>query len=119
MKTKLFFIMMLAMLAFVGCTEEESDEFCSNPEAACPDLTAINASACCTSASCYWTYLGTDYPCKGTDCGSVRTVIISDACVAGVNLKSWDGDLAALDAQMKAVTDRLLAEARASCADCK
>ncbi len=107
------------MLAFVGCAEDESDEFCENPEAACPDDTAIDASACCTSSNCYWTYNGTDYPCSGTNCNAVLNTIITDACVAGVNMKSGDVDLAALKAQMEAVTEKLLAEARASCADCK
>ncbi|SMO65169.1 hypothetical protein SAMN06265379_10485 [Saccharicrinis carchari] len=119
MKTKLIFTLMLAILAFVACSEDESGEFCENPGATCPDDTAIDASACCTSSSCYWTYKGTDYPCNGTNCNAVTASIITDACVAGVNLKSWDGDLASLQAQMEAVTEKLLAEARASCADCK
>lgn len=115
---------MLAMLAFVGCTEDESDEFCQNPEAECPDDNSeIEASACCTSSDCYWTYKGVDKPCNGMDekdpCKKVRAEIINLACGSGTSLKSWNGDLATLDAQMKAVTEKLLAEARASCADCK
>lgn len=49
----------------------------------------------------------------------VQVKYYAKKCIVGVSLKSWDGDLAALDAQMKAVTEKLLAEARASCADCK
>ncbi|WP_066632252.1 hypothetical protein [Labilibacter marinus] len=118
MKTKIISMMLMAMFLFVACEEEEPNSFCENPEAVCPDDTEIEANACCTSTSCYWTYKGVDKPCDGKDCADVRNEIITDACLAGVNMKSWNGDLDALDAELKAVTDKLLEEARVSCADC-
>ncbi len=116
MKKKVFALMMLFAVILISCGEEESDEFCENPEASCPDGTAIDATACCTDADCHWTYNSTDYECDGDDCSSVLDLIIENACteeVSSVNLKSGK-TLAELKAELASVTQKLLAEARAA-----
>lgn len=118
MKTKLFVLMMLCMVTFVACEDDESDEFCNNPEATCPDDSAIDATACCTDKNCYWTYNDTKYECDGDDCSAVLNTIVSDACAAGITtMKSADMSLEQLKAELQAVTQKLLAEARA-CSGC-
>lgn len=114
MKTKLFAIALLGTLAFTACSTSDSNEYCSNPGATCPDDTAIDASACCTDQSCYWTYDNTKYQCNGTDCSSVLDQIITSACVSSTKSVSIqnDADLAKLKAQLTAVTEKLLVEAR-------
>lgn len=114
MKTKLFAFALFGALAFTACSTSESNEYCSNPNAACPDDTAIQASACCTDQSCYWTYNNSKYQCNGTDCGDVLDQIIASACVSSTKSISINSkaDLAELKAQLTAVTEKLLVEAR-------
>ena len=119
MKTKLFALMLMASVAFVSCDDDDdSDEFCENPEATCPDNTAIDATACCTDKDCYWTYKGEEYDCDGDNCTSALNAIVQDACAAGLPaMKSADMSLEQLKAEMGAITQKLLAEARA-CSGC-
>ena len=118
MKTKLFYLLLLFVVTFTACEEDkESDEFCSNPEAECPDGTEIEASSCCTNTGCYWTYEGTDIECDGTDCSDVLDEIVNDACVAPAGTtKSTNADLEQLKAELAMVTQQLLAEARQAAA---
>ncbi len=119
MKSKLFLLVMLFMVVFTACKDEESDEFCNNPEAACPDDTAIDATACCTDQNCYWTYNDQKMECNGDDCSEVLNAIVADACAAGItSMKSSDMSLEQLKAELQSVTRKLLAEARA-CSGCK
>ena len=119
MKVKLFSILMMAMVLFVAC-EDESNEVCENPDAVCPDGTDIQASACCDEDDCYWVYKGNNYDCDGENCTSAINTIVADACVSGINLKSGSDnkDLEQLKAELAALTQKLLLEARA-CADCE
>lgn len=113
MKTKLVTLLTLIMFALVSCSEKESDEFCSNPDASCPDDSAIEATSCCTDQECYWVYNGSNYNCDGDDCSAVINTIIASACAsayADFDLEVKDFDL--LKAQMQAVTNKLLLEAR-------
>ena len=114
MKTRLLALLLFGALAFTSCTDSESDEYCNNPGASCPDDTSIEASACCTDQSCYWTYSGTKYDCDGTDCDGVLQQIITSACVSSTKSASITAgaDLAELKAQMMAVTASLLEQAR-------
>ena len=116
MKTKLVTLALFGALAFASCSESESDEYCNNPNAVCPDDTAIEASACCTDQACYWTYNNTKYPCNGTNCNDVLNDITTSACVSStksVRITS-EADLVELKAQLMAVTAQLLVEARAA-----
>lgn len=113
MKTKIYALVLLAAFAFASCGETESDDFCENPGAKCPDNTAIEASSCCSSTSCYWVYNSGHYDCDGTDCSDVLEQIITSACTSGSAMAN-DTDIQALKAQMQAVTARLLVEARAA-----
>ncbi|WP_430935448.1 hypothetical protein [Saccharicrinis sp. 156] len=120
MKTKLFVLMLMTSWVCFSCAEEESDEFCSNPDAECPDGgPSIDVNACCTDQSCYWTYNGEDYNCEGTDCSGAYDIIIVNACAVGAlaDLKSSDTRFNALKAELESVTQKLLLEARA-CAAC-
>ena len=113
MKTKLATLLTLVMFILVSCTEPESDEFCNNPNAKCPDTAAIEASSCCTDQQCYWVYNGNQYNCDGDDCSAVINTIIASACASAyadidITIKDYD----ALRLQMQTVTDKLLLEAR-------
>lgn len=108
-------LFVLGIFAFVSCTEVNSDEFCQNPDAKCPDTSAIEATSCCTSQSCYWLYDGKKYECNGQDCSAAINTIVSSACAsayADIDITIKDYDL--LRAQLQAVTDKLLLEARAA-----
>nr|WP_321450637.1 hypothetical protein [uncultured Carboxylicivirga sp.] len=104
----------------VSCSESESDEFCGNPGATCPDLTEIEAESCCTDQNCYWTYNETQYPCNGDDCEDAINNIIADACASATAttlLKSSDGTKLKLEevkAKMLAFNKQLLQEARSA-----
>ncbi len=123
MKTKLFALILLVITVCISCEkDEESDEFCNNPQATCPDDTELDVTACCTDQGCYWTYNGKDYDCSDTGgdaCKSARAQILDIACAnsSAANLKSTQQSFAELNARLKAVTDKLLIEARA-CAAC-
>ncbi len=113
MKLKLIAFALLGALFMASCTESESDEFCENPDAVCPDDTAIEASSCCTDQQCYWQYNGTTYNCDGDNCTSVINQIVADACVASANGEQLNvEDIEVLKLQMRAVTQKLLVEAR-------
>ena len=113
MKTKLMLFFAFVALGLGSCTEPESDEFCNDPNAQCPDTSTIEASSCCTDQECYWVYNGTKYNCDGDDCTDVINTIIGNACAsasADIDISVKDYDL--LRAQMQAVTNKLLVEAR-------
>ncbi len=117
MKPKLVTLALFGMLAFISCSESESDEYCNNPNAVCPDDTAIEASACCSEQSCYWTYHNTKYLCDSTDCGDVLNEIITSACVSSSAKSasiSRDAGLTELKAQLMSITEQLLVEARSA-----
>jgi hypothetical protein len=116
MKTKLtaFFILVIfGLFAMTSCTELISDEFCNDPNAKCPDTSAIDATSCCTDQECYWLYNGRRYECNGQDCLTAINSIVSSACASAygeidITIKDYE----ILRAQMQAVTDKLLLEAR-------
>ena len=113
MKTKLIALLILGIFVLGSCTETESDEFCNNPGAQCPDNSAIEATSCCTDQDCYWVYNGNKYNCSGDDCSTAITTIVASACASAtaeidITIKDYD----VLRAQMQTVTDKLLLEAR-------
>lgn len=116
MKTKLTALIILVIFALFGlvsCTELLSEEFCNDPNAKCPDTSVIDATSCCTDQECYWLYNGSKYNCNGQDCSQAINSIVSSACAsayAGIDITIQDFDI--LKAQMQAVTDKLLLEAR-------
>ncbi|HKJ78848.1 MAG TPA: hypothetical protein VKA10_04910 [Prolixibacteraceae bacterium] len=115
MKTKLIALLILGIFGLSSCTETESDEFCNNPDATCPDDTEIEATSCCTDQDCYWLYNGNQYDCNGQDCNTAINTIVASACAsatAEIDVEIKDYDL--LRAQMQSVTDKLLIEARAA-----
>ena len=116
MKIKLVTLLTMVTFILVSCSETESDEFCSNPDATCPsDGAAITATSCCTDQDCYWLYDNTKYDCDGDDCDAAIASIIASACVtayAGFDIDIDTKDYALLKAQMQSVTDKLLLEAR-------
>jgi len=114
MKVKLLAIALFGAIAMSSCSSSESDEYCSNPGASCPDDSAIEASACCTDQSCYWTYNGSKYQCDGTDCADVLDRITTSACVSSSTALNGETDLVVLKARLMAVTEQLLVEARAA-----
>jgi len=116
MKTKILFTIGIFIFFLSACTETTSDEFCSNPEATCPDLSAIEATSCCTDQSCYWLYDGTKYNCAGVnDCQDAIDQILTAACASpSAYFDLTDTSYENLRAQMQAVTDKLLVEARAA-----
>lgn len=115
MKTKILFTIGITFFLLSACTEAESDEFCQDPGAICPDLSSIDATSCCTDQSCYWIYGGTQYSCDGEDCEDAINQIIASACVsASTHFDLSDANYENLRAQMQAVTNQLLIEARAA-----
>ncbi|WP_346862509.1 hypothetical protein [uncultured Draconibacterium sp.] len=115
MKAKLIATFILGIFILASCTETGSEEFCNNPGATCPDATAIEATSCCTDQDCYWIYNGTQYDCNGDDCSTAINTIVASACAsaaAGVDISINDYDV--LRAQMQAVTNKLLIEARSA-----
>lgn len=112
MKTKKWVLVLFAAFALAACGTE-SDDFCENPGAKCPDNSAIEASSCCTETSCYWVYNGQHYDCTGTNCTAVINQIVTAACASGSAYVNT-ADLELLKAQMNAVTNRLLLEARSA-----
>jgi hypothetical protein len=113
MKTKFASLLTVVIFMLVSCAEPESDEFCNNPDAACPDESTIEASSCCTAQQCYWVYNGNQYNCDGDDCSAAINTIIASACASAyadidITIKDYD----ALRLQMQTVTDKLLLEAR-------
>lgn len=113
MKTKLIAHLILGIFVLGSCTEPESDEFCNNPGATCPDASTFEATSCCTDQSCYWLYNGTRYDCSGEDCSTAINTIVASACASAnseIDITIKDYDL--LRAQMQAVTAKLLVEAR-------
>ncbi len=111
--TAFFILVMFGLFGFVSCTELESDEFCSDPDAKCPDTSAIEATSCCTDQECYWLYNGKKYDCNRQDCSAAINSIVSSACASAYgNIDVTIRDYDILRAQMKAVTDKLLLEAR-------
>jgi hypothetical protein len=106
---------LLCIFLFASCGESESGEYCSDPEASCPDETAIEATICCTDADCYMTYNGSKYDCDGDDCSAIQTSIIEKACSSGDSTLAMNiNDINKLKAQMEAVTKQLLIEARSA-----
>lgn len=118
MKANLLFI--VGVLFFMSaCTEVQSDEFCQNPNASCPDDSQIEATSCCTDSDCYWLYNGNRYNCDGDDCNAVITTIINNACInSSANINLDNGDLESLKAQMQELTSQLLLDARAASGCC-
>ncbi len=115
MKTKVLFTIVIAIFFLSSCTETTSDEFCQDPGAQCPDLSSIDATSCCTDQSCYWLYDGTQYNCSGEDCSAAINQIIASACVSASSYFDLsDANYENLRAQMQAVTNQLLIEARAA-----
>ncbi len=113
MKTKLFALCMVSVFALMSCSEKESDEFCDNPGAQCPDSSTIEASSCCTDQNCYWVYNGKTYNCDGDDCDDAIDAIVASACAsASAKIDVSSRDYVLLKAQMQAVTQKLLVEAR-------
>lgn len=113
MKTKLIAFLALITLGLGSCTETESDEFCNDPNAQCPDTSNIEASSCCTDQECYWVYNGIHYNCDGDDCTDAINTIIASACASGsadIDISIQDFDL--LRSQMQEATQKLLIEAR-------
>ncbi len=113
MKTKIIVLLLLGIVGLVACTEPVSDEFCSDPNASCPDTSELEATSCCTDQGCYWLYNGVKYECDDTDCSSAINSIVASACAsasAGIDTSIKDYDI--LRAQMQAVTDQLMLEAR-------
>ena len=113
MKTKLIVFFIFLSFAMVSCTELESDEFCNDPNASCPDNSAIAATSCCTDQDCYWLYNGNKYDCSGQNCSDAINTIVASACASAtadidITIKDYD----VLRAQMQAITDKLLIEAR-------
>lgn len=113
MKTKFLTLIVLALFGLVSCIELESDEFCNDPNAQCPDTSQIEATSCCTDQSCYWLYNGKKYECNGQDCSAAINSIVSSACASAIgeidlNIRDYD----ILRAQLQAVTDQLMLEAR-------
>ena len=87
--------------------------FVDNPQATCPDNSAIEATSCCTNQDCYWMYNGTKYNCDGKNCTAAINEIIASACASStssININETDYNV--LKAQMEAVTTQLLLEAR-------
>lgn len=113
MKTKLIAFLTLSIFSLVSCIETESDEFCNNPGATCPDLSTIEATSCCTDQDCYWLYNGNKYDCSGQNCNDAINTIIASACAsATAEIDITVNDYDVLRAQMQTVTDKLLLEAR-------
>ena len=111
MKTKLFSLLALVVFALVSCTETESDEFCNDPNAQCPDTSTIEATSCCTDQECYWIYNDKKYYCNGDDCNDAINTIIASACAsasADIDITVKDYDL--LRTKMQAVTDKIIIE---------
>lgn len=113
MKTKLALLFTVSIFMLVSCTESESEEFCNNPDAKCPDTSTIEATSCCTDQECYWVYNGNQYNCNGDDCSAAIDAIIASACASAyadidISIKDYD----ALRLQMQIATDKLLLEAR-------
>ena len=102
-----------------ACTEVQSDEFCQDPNASCPDNSQIEATSCCTDSDCYWLYNGSKYNCDGDDCSTAITTIINSACInASANISIDDADYEALKTQMQELTSQLLFDARAASGCC-
>lgn len=113
MKLKIIAFAVLGVLFLSSCTESESDEFCENPGAVCPDDSAIEASSCCTDQDCYWQYNGQIYDCDGDDCQQAITAIVTSACAGSAEAQNLNAeDLAVLKLQMRTLTQRLLVEAK-------
>jgi hypothetical protein len=115
MNSKLIALLMFGVLVLGSCTETESDEFCNNPNASCPDESTIEATSCCTDSDCYWLYNGAQYDCDEDDCTTAISTIVASACASatsGIDLSIKDFDV--LRAQLQSVTDQLLIEARAA-----
>ena len=113
MKAKLITVFIIGIIGFTSCTELLSDEFCNDPNAKCPDTSAIEASSCCTDQDCYWLYNGNRYNCNGDDCSAAINKIIASACIsgaAGIDISIHDYDI--LRTQLQAVTNELLLQAR-------
>lgn len=113
MKARLIAVFITGVFALTSCTEVLSDEFCNDPDAKCPDTSTIEASSCCTDQDCYWLYKGSKYDCDGDDCTAAINKIIASACIsgkAGIDINIQDYDI--LRAQLQAVTNQLLLEAR-------
>lgn len=114
MKFRILFAIVATLLIFSGCSTTVSDEFCENSSETCPvDNSTIQATACCTNQDCYWTYAGNNY-------NSVDA-LLQVACPAPSGYFDVSNDLTNVDmenlrAQMQAVTDRLLVEARQAAA---
>ncbi len=118
MKNKLsylpFFLLIVFGLVHYGC-EEESDEICELiPKieyCQAPDL----ATACCTENECYYEYEGKTYRFKDGDKeGEDKAMadLIADMC--GIEDDGNQSVVLEMKTRLKAQTDRLLIEARAS-----
>lgn len=113
MKAKIIVVVIAGIFTLAACTEVTSDEFCSNPQAKCPDNSAIEASSCCTNEGCYWVYNGAKYTCDGENCDNTINEIIASACISKNSIiDANETDYKVLKAQLQAVTAQLLIEAR-------
>lgn len=115
MKTKIFGVIAAAIFVLSSCTTSTSDEFCQNPGATCPDESSIEATSCCTDQDCYWIYNGSEYDCNGEDCTTAINQIVASACAGAIGYIDLNtAEYENLRAQMQAVTNRLLVDARAA-----
>ncbi len=111
MKTRFFNILLLGIgiFAFNSCSETGSDEFCQDPGISCG---AAVIESCCTDTECYWLYNGTKYTCSGTDCDAVYDIIVGKCTAASASFDISETEISAIKAQLQAVTQELLLEAR-------
>jgi hypothetical protein len=108
MKKKIYFLP-LALLALFGTVQygcqEEPEEICESFDAQCG--APIPATSCCTENNCYYEYDGEAYP--DTDEGTAN--LIADMC--GGDDEQTSAKVFSIKEELKAQTQRLLAEARA------
>lgn len=118
-------VTMITSLSFSSCTEDDGDEQCQVVDVKCDDRVTVidKATTCCTADECYFEYDGVTYDTEDKLADGVYEKN-PDVCPVSSSTMELKSDMSHEEAvkayikeQMKEVTQKLLAEARA-CSGC-